>query len=88
MAFVAPSGSEPMELATNHSQGLAGLTFGALLTNTNNCRQTGPPGRLRFGANLRVRLVMIGASFRMTNDDGASACVCQHLSRNIASMRP
>ena len=77
-----------MELPTNHRQGLACLPFGAVLTNTNNCRQTSAPGRLRFGANLKVRLVMIGASFRMTNDDGAGACVCQHLSRNITSMRP
>src|SRR4029079_17608470 len=62
-------GPRPIKLTADNLQRLAGVTLGMLFPDTDNGGQPRAPGGLRFGPNLRIRLVVVGAPLGMAAQD-------------------
>ena len=70
----------------DHRERLAGVALGLALAEADDGHESGAMGRRRLGAYHCVVLAVIGAAFRMADDDIAAAGIGQHLGADIAGV--
>ena len=78
-------GQRAGKLGTDDLLRLSGIAVGARLADTDDGEKAGTPRRERFGADLRIGLMMIMPALGMADDDGGRLCASASIS---AAMSP
>jgi len=76
----------PLKLAAADIQRLPGIALVPGFADADDGGQPRAPGGFRLLADQRVALAMVRAALRMADNNGAGACIRQHLGREVTGM--